>query len=74
LEQRANELRDKASQREQELLAPLHGKANDAIESVRSEGGFALIFDVSANEGLIVAVDKSLDLTQKVIDKIKAKP
>jgi outer membrane protein len=74
LEARANELRDKAAQREQELLAPLHGKVNDAIESVRSEGGFALIFDVSANEGLIVAVDKSLELTQKVIDKIKAKP
>jgi outer membrane protein len=74
LEQRANELRDKASQREQQLLAPLHGKVNGAIESVRSEGGFALIFDVSANEGIIVAVDKSLDLTQKVIDKIKASP
>jgi outer membrane protein len=73
LEQRANELRDKAAQREQELLAPLHGKVNDAIEMVRAEGGYALIFDVSANEGLIVAVDKSLEVTDKVIDKIKAK-
>jgi outer membrane protein len=74
LEQRAGELRDKAAQREQELLSPLHGKVNDAIESVRAEGGYAVIFDVSANDGLIVAVDKSLELTQKVIDKIKAKP
>lgn len=74
LEQRANELRDKAGQREQELLAPLHGKVNDAIEAVRAEGGYALIFDVSANDGLIVAADKSLELTQKVIDKIKAAP
>jgi outer membrane protein len=74
LEQRANELRDKAAQREQELLAPLHGKVNDAIESVRAEGGYALIFDVSANDGLIVAADKSLEVTQKVIDKIKATP
>lgn len=73
-EQRATELRDKAVQREQELLSPLHGRVNEAIESVRVDGGFALIFDVSANEGLIVAVDKSLELTQKVIDKIKAKP
>lgn len=73
LEQRANELRDKAAQREQELLAPLHGKVNDAIESVRAEGGYALIFDVSANDGLIVAVDKTLEVTEKVIDKIKAK-
>jgi outer membrane protein len=73
LERRANELRDKATKREQDLLAPLHGKVNDAIESVRAEGGYGLIFDVSANEGLIVAVDKSLEVTQKVIDKIKVK-
>jgi outer membrane protein len=74
LEQRANELRDKAAQREQELLSPLHGKVNDAIESVRAEGGYALIFDVSANDGLIVAADKSLNVSDKVIAKIKAKP
>lgn len=74
LERRANELRDKATQREQDLLAPLHKRVNDAIESVRADGGYSLIFDVSANEGLIVAVDKSLEVTQKVIDKIKANP
>lgn len=74
LETRANELRDKAAQREQELLSPLHNKVNDAIESVRAEGGFALLFDVSANDGLIVAADKSLDVSDKVIAKIKAQP
>jgi outer membrane protein len=74
LEARANELRDKATQREQELLSPLHSLVNDAIESVRAEGGFALLFDVSANDGLIVAADKSLDVSDKVIAKIKAKP
>ncbi len=74
LEQRATELREQATQREQQLLSPLHGQVNDAIESVRADGGYAVIFDVSANDGLIVAVDKSLELTQKVVDKIKAKP
>ena len=74
LEQRAQELRDKAAQREQALIAPIHGRVNEAIEGIRADGGYALIFDVSANDGLIVTADKSLDLTQKVIDKIKAKP
>lgn len=74
LEARAQELRDKAAQREQELIAPIHSRVNDAIEGIRSDGGYAMIFDVSANDGLIVTADKSLDLTQKVIDKIKAKP
>ncbi len=74
LEARATELRDKATQRESELLSPIHGRVNDAIEAIRAEGSYSIIFDVSANEGLIVAVDKSLELTQKVIDKLKVSP
>jgi outer membrane protein len=74
LQQRAQELNQRAQQREQELLSPIHGRVNEAIEAVRAEGSYALIFDVSANDGLIVAVDKALDLTQKVIDRIKANP
>jgi outer membrane protein len=74
LEQRATELRTKAGQREQELLSPIHSRVNDAIEQVRAAGGYAIIFDVSANSGMIVAVDKALDLTSKVIEKIKSQP
>jgi len=74
LEQRAQELRDRAAQREQELIAPIHSKVNEVIEAVRAEGGYAMIFDVSANDGLIVTADKSLDLTDKVVEKVKAKP
>jgi Skp family chaperone for outer membrane proteins len=44
------------------------------IEQVRSAAGYAMIFDVSANSGLIVAVDKSLDLTSQVIEKLKSAP
>lgn len=74
LQGRATELQQRAAQREQELLAPIHGRVNEAIEQVRTEDGYTMIFDVSANDGLIIAVDKSLDVTQRVIDKIKASP
>lgn len=74
LQARATELQQRAQQREQELLAPIHGRVNDAIEQVRAEGSYTVIFDVSANDGLIIAVDKTLDVTQRVIDKIKATP
>ena len=74
LEARAKELQDKAGQREQDLLSPIHSRVNEAIEAVRADGGYAIIFDVSANDGLIVAADKSLDLTEKVLDKMKARP
>ena len=47
---------------------------NDAIDAVRADGNYAMIFDVSANYGLIVSADKSLDVTDKVVEKLKAKP
>jgi outer membrane protein len=74
LEQRANELQDRLAQRERELIEPIHNRVSEVIEGVRSEGNYALIFDVNANTGLIVAVDKALDVTQKVIERIKARP
>ena len=72
LETRAQELQQKAQARETELLAPLQQKVNGVIESVRAEGGYAFIFDVSTQGGNIVAADRSLDLTDKVIEKVKA--
>ena len=45
---------------------------NAVIEAVRAEGNYAIIFDVSATGGSIVAADQSLDLTDKVIEKLKA--
>ena len=72
LEQRAQELQQKAQQREQELLAPLQTKVNGIIEAVRADGGYALIFDISGPGSGIVAADRSLDLTDKVIERLKA--
>ncbi len=74
LEARAKELQEKAGQREQDLLSPIHNRVNLAIEAVRADGSYAIIFDVSANDGSIVAADKSLDLTETVLDKMKARP
>ena len=72
LETRAQELQQKAQARETELLAPLQQKVNGVIEAMRAEGGYAFIFDVSTQGGNIVAADRSLDLTDKVIEKLKA--
>lgn len=74
LEQRANELQERLVQRERELIEPIHTRVTEVIEGVRSEGNYAMIFDVNANTGLIIALDKSLDVTQKVIERVKARP
>src|ERR687896_175225 len=72
LEQRTQELQQQAASRERELLDPIQNKVNSVIEGVRAAGNYAMIFDVSAPNNGIVTADKSLDLTQRVIQQLKA--
>ena len=72
LEQRTQELQQRAATRERELLEPIQTKVNSIIEGVRAAGNYAMIFDVSAPNNGIVTADKSLDLTQRVIQQLKA--
>jgi outer membrane protein len=71
LEQRTQELQQRAATRERELLDPIQSKVNSVIEGMRASGNYAIIFDVSAPNSGIVTADKSLDLTQKVIAQLK---
>ena len=72
LQQRTQELQQKASARERELLEPIQTKVNSVIEGVRASGNYAMIFDVSAPNSGIVTADKSLDLTARVIQQLKS--
>jgi outer membrane protein len=72
LEQRTQELQTQAATRERELLDPIQTKVNSIIEGVRAAGNYAMIFDVSAPNNGIVTADKALDLTQRVIQQLKA--
>jgi len=72
LEARMQELQEKAVQRERDLLEPIQQRVTSIVEGVRAAGGYAMIFDVGVQSSGIVAADRSLDLTQKVIDQLKA--
>jgi outer membrane protein len=72
LEERTQELQQRATSRERELLDPIQSKVNSVIEGLRASGNYAMIFDVSAPNSGIVTADKSLDLTQKVIQQLKS--
>jgi len=72
LEQRTNDLQQRAATRERELLDPIQTKVNSVIEGMRASGNYAMIFDVSAPNSGIVTADKSLDLTDKVIQQLKS--
>lgn len=71
LEQRSTELQEKARQREMELLQPIQQRINAVIQGLRAEGNYSLILDAEAQGGNIVAADPSLDLTSKVLERLK---
>ena len=69
-QRRTQELEQKAQGRQNELVQPILDKVKAAIEEVRVEGGYAMIFN--ADQGSpIVAVDKTLNVTDRVLSKLK---
>ena len=72
-QQRVAAIEDTAAALRQRLMQPLMQQVETALEAVRKEGGYAMIFDVGQGAS-IVAADTTLDVTQLVITKIKAMP
>lgn len=72
VETRTNEVRDRAAQRERELLDPIQSRVSQVIDGIRAEGNYAIIFDVSTQGSGIISADKALDLTAKVIQRLQA--
>ena len=71
MNQRSSELDSRARARNQELLGPFQQRINTIIQGMRAEGNYALIFDADAQNNGIVAADLALDLTAKVIARVR---
>src|SRR5215211_4821623 len=71
---RARDLDQKMQSRQAELIRPIMENLQKIIEQVRAEDGYAMIFDVASQTSVIVAADKSLDITPKVLARVKAAP
>lgn len=67
-------LQAEAQQRQQEAMAPLFDQIRMALEDVRLSEGYSMIFDIGAQVNPIVAMDKNLDLSDRVIARIRAMP
>lgn len=70
LQQRAQSLEDQMAKRQNELAKPLMEKINTVLETLRKEGGYALILDAAS--GSIVSADPAVDLTETVLTRLKA--
>ncbi|MEO5509634.1 MAG: OmpH family outer membrane protein [Longimicrobiales bacterium] len=67
---RVAEIQTRASTRQSELLTPIMDKVQAAITALRTAEGYAIIFDASTEA--MVAADPALDLTDKVLARLKA--
>jgi outer membrane protein len=59
-----------AAKRNKELTQPIVDKINKLVETIAKEQGLTMVFDV-ANANIVYA-DKSLDLTELVLTKLKS--
>ena len=69
-EGRVQKLREQAQQREAELMQPVIDNVKKVLEDFRAENNYTFIFDV-AQGSVIVAADKNLDVTERVVAKLR---
>ena len=70
---RTRELEQKAQQRQNELVQPILDRIKLAIEDIRIEGGYSFVFNVDQGSP-IVAYDKNLNVTDRVLTKLRSAP
>jgi outer membrane protein len=67
---KADAMQQKANERQQQVMQPILDKIRNAIIEVRKADGYAIIFDAATDA--MIDGDPALDLTDKVIAKLKA--
>lgn len=69
---RARGLDSTMQARQAQLVKPIMERVQAVIESIRSEDGYAVILDVGSQVSVVVAADKRLDLTDRVLARLKS--
>jgi len=69
--QEASQLQQKAADARETISRPLMEMFNKVLNDVRAEDGYAFVFDVGSEAQVIVAADKNLDITEKVIARMR---
>ena len=69
---KTRQLEQQAQQRQVELVEPIMKHINTIIKQLRAEEVYAMIFDAGSSAGVVVAADTSLNVTDKVLTRLKA--
>lgn len=68
---RQQQLEQQASQRQSELMAPIMEAVRKVLEDIRVEDGYAMILSSEPGASPILAADKNLDITDRVVARLK---
>ena len=71
LRTRQQQLEQQAGQRQNELMAPIMEAVRKVLEDIRAEDGYALILSSEPGSSPILAADKNLDITERVVARLK---
>lgn len=71
-QQRGQQIQQQLQTREQELVAPVMQRIRGVLEEVRRAGNYSFIIDPP--DGLVVAVDPAVDVTNDVIRRLGGTP
>ena len=68
---RQQQLEQQASMRQNELMAPIMESVRKVLEDIRAEDGYAMILSSEPGNSPILAADKNLDITERVVARLR---
>jgi len=69
LQDKQQQLTQQAQQRQSELMAPIMEQVKKVLDDIRTEDGYAMI--MTGDPQLILSYDKNLDITDRVVARLK---
>jgi len=70
-DQRVAQMDQDMQKRQYDLMQPMMAQIRTVLDAIRMEDSYTFIFDVGNDPGLIVAADKNLDITERVLSRLK---
>lgn len=71
LEQRTQQLSTEMERKQTELLDPMQRRLTAVIDGIRAEGNYAFIFDMGTLGPAIISADQTLDITSRVVERLR---
>ena len=71
LRARQQDLETQAQRRQNELMAPIMEQVRKVLEDIRAEDGYAMILSSEPGSSPILAADKNLDITDRVVARLR---